>query len=281
MTRYTVGCVSYVNAIPLVEMFEEMGAASPVRVLYDVPSRLPALLDSGEAQAILVSSVDALRVPGRRMAEGVCIGSREAVKSVRLFSKVPPSEIKTLALDRSSMTSNRLAQIILGERYGVRPETIEMAPDLKEMLTEADACILIGDIGMMTDGSGLHVLDLGAEWVALTGKPFVWAAWIGNEGVTPELAWWLNRAAACAGSQNAAEPEYIWRNRRTMVARAMTQANWPEETARDYFENVMAYRMDDSLLDGLREYQRRLVANGFDDARHFPEIVAAAEASLV
>ncbi|MBN9501487.1 MAG: menaquinone biosynthesis protein [Armatimonadetes bacterium] len=280
MTRYTVGCVSYVNAIPLVEMFEEMGAASPVRVLYDVPSRLPALLESGEADAILVSSVDALRVADRRMAEGVCIGSRGAVKSVRLFSKVPPAEIQKLALDQSSMTSNRLAQIILGERYGVRPETVELAPNLETMLEQADACVLIGDIGMMTDGSGLTVLDLGAEWVALTGKPFVWAAWIGNEKVTPELAWWLNRAAACVGSSDGAEPEYIWRNRKTMVARAMSQANWPEETARDYFESVMAYKMDDSMLEGLREYQRRLLANGFEDATHFPELIGAAEGAV-
>ncbi|OJU65634.1 MAG: hypothetical protein BGO01_01570 [Armatimonadetes bacterium 55-13] len=261
-------------------MFEEMGAASPVRVLYDVPSRLPALLESGEADAILVSSVDALRVADRRMAEGVCIGSRGAVKSVRLFSKVPPAEIQKLALDQSSMTSNRLAQIILGERYGVRPETVELAPNLETMLEQADACVLIGDIGMMTDGSGLTVLDLGAEWVALTGKPFVWAAWIGNEKVTPELAWWLNRAAACVGSSDGAEPEYIWRNRKTMVARAMSQANWPEETARDYFESVMAYKMDDSMLEGLREYQRRLLANGFEDATHFPELIGAAEGAV-
>lgn len=281
MTRYTVGCVPYVNAIPLVEMFEEMGAASPVRVVYDVPSRLPALLESGEAHAILVSSVDALRTPGRKMAAGVCIGSRDAVKSVRLFSKVPFAEIRTLALDKSSMTSNRLIQILLSERYGVKPTTVELTPDLNAMLEEADACLLIGDIGMMSDGSGLHVLDLGTEWTALTGKPFVWAAWIGEDGVTPDLAWWLNRAAACAGSQQNAEPEYIWRNRRAMVARAMAKANWPEETARDYFENVMAYRMDDTMLEGLREYQARLLANGFEDAKHFPEIVAAAEASLV
>jgi len=262
-------------------MFEEMGAASPVKVLYDVPSRLPALLDSGEAQAILVSSIDALRTPGRRMAEGVCIGSNGQVKSVRLFSKVPPSEITSLALDRSSMTSNRLAQVILRERYGASFTTEEMPPSLPEMLKSHDAGVLIGDIGMMADGTGLHVLDLGEEWTNLTGKPFVWAAWIGGSEVTPELAWWLNRAAACAGSRSENEPDFIQRNRQAMVARAMSQANWPEETAKDYFENVMVYRMNEPMLDGLREYQRRLVVNGFDDAQYFPEIVAAAEPSLV
>lgn len=280
MNRFTVGCVPYVNAIPLVEMFEEMDAASPVKVIYRVPSELPALLESGEAQAILVSSVDALRVSGRRMAEGVCIGSRGPVKSVRLFSKVPFAEIKSLALDASSMTSNRLVAILLKELYGVEPATQSLPPDLTGMLDKADACVLIGDIGMMSDGTGLHVLDLGEAWVQLTGKPFVWAAWIGNENLDPELTWWLQRAAACAGSQQGGEPEYIWRNRRTMVARAMTQANWPEETARDYFENVMVYRMDESMLEGLQEYKARLLSNGFEDAVHFPELVPAGEAAV-
>lgn len=277
---YTVGCVPYVNAIPLVEMFEEMGAASPVRVIYRVPSELPALLESGEAQAILVSSVDSLRTPNRRMAEGVCIGSQRQVKSVRLFSKVPFAEIKTLALDASSMTSNRLAQILLRETFNVSPETITRKPDLQAMLVEADACVLIGDIGMMSDGTGLHVLDLGEAWFQLTGKPFVWAAWIGGQDLNPDLVWWLQRAAACAGNAQDGEPYYIWKNRESMVQRAMDQANWPEETAKDYFENVMVYRMDENMVGGLHEFQTRLKANGFDDATHFPELIPAGEAVI-
>lgn len=277
---YTVGCVPYVNAIPLVEMFEEMGAASPVKVIYRVPSELPALLDSGEAQAILVSSVDSLRIPNRKMAEGVCIGSQNQVKSVRLFSKVPFDQISSLALDASSMTSNRLAQIVLRELHGVTPTTITKKPDLQAMLQEADACVLIGDIGMMADGTGLNVLDLGEAWFKLTGKPFVWAAWIGNDDLSPDLVWWLQRAAACAGNAQDGEPYYIWKNRESMVARAMSQANWPEETAKDYFENVMVYRMDANMVNGLHEFQNRLKANGFDDAVNFPELVPAGEAVI-
>lgn len=279
MNRFTVGCVPYVNAIPLVEMFEEMGAASPVMVVYKVPSELPALLESGQVQAILVSSIDALRIPNRTMAEAVCIGSRDKVKSVRLFSKVPFGEIKTLAWDASSMTSNRLAMILLRELHGVQPETVVMPPDLKSMLNQADACVLIGDIGMMSDGTGLEIMDLGESWRQLTGKPFVWAAWIGAEGLEPELVWWLQRAAACAGSERVGEPDFIKRNREAMVAKAMLKANWPEATARDYFENVMAYHLDDDLLEGLREFQRRLLANGFADAVHFPRLVSAMEAA--
>jgi chorismate dehydratase len=265
---YVVGCVPYVNAVPLVARFEEQGPASPVRVVYDVPSRLPALLDSGAADAVLVSSVDALTVPGRRMADGVCIGSDGPVKSVRLFSKVPPEEIRSLALDASSLTSNRLAQILLRERYGVRPSVRHHPPDLAAMLRESDAAVLIGDLGMTAAGDGLQVLDLGAEWKALTGRPFVWAGWIGRERLTPELARMLEDAPR--RYREDAEREAL---RASVVAAAAAKSGWSEGTVRDYFENVMAYQLDEPMRGGLEEFSRRLQTAGFDDCRWFPEFV--------
>lgn len=272
--------------------FEELGDESPVRVIYDVPSRLPALLESGQAQAILVSSIDALRVPGRRMADGVMIGSDGPVKSVRLFSKVRPSDIRTLAFDASSMTSNRLAQIILAERYGATPEAVTMPPDLASMLADNDACVLIGDIGMVTDGSGLHVLDLGEEWRRLTHKPFVWAAWIGNEGLTPELSAYLLAGAGTMYVGRHRDQE-TWRGkmmpqifaglaeepveevRSRLIQHALHHApSWTAEMVRDYYLNVMVYEMTDEGLGGLREFQRRLYVNGFMDSNHFPALIS-------
>lgn len=261
MACYTVGCVPYINAIPLVDAFEQAGADSAVKVVYDVPSKLPGLLDSGQADAILVSSVDALRTPGRRMAAGVCIGSRGAVKSVRLFSKVPFAQIQTLALDASSMTSNRLAQIVLAERSGVRPEVVSLQPDLSGMLSVCDACVLIGDLGMSASEDGLFVADLGREWFSLTGLPFVWAAWIGDEGLIPELADELVFALEEARGLDA------------LVAQARGRTTCSDEVVSDYFAHVMEYRMGEDMLAGLREFQRRLLANGFEDCTHFPELV--------
>jgi len=297
--KYTVGCVSYVNAIPLVMRFEELGNESPVRVIYDVPSRLPALLESGEAQAILVSSIDALRVPGRRMADGVMIGSDGPVKSVRLFSKVRPSDIRTLAFDASSMTSNRLAQIILAERYGATPAAVTMPPSLGDMLAENDACVLIGDIGMVADGTGLHVLDLGEEWRRLTHKPFVWAAWIGNEGLTPELSAYLLAGAGTTYVGRHRDQE-TWRGkmmpqvfsgladepveevRSRLIERALHHApSWTAEMVRDYYLNVMVYEMTDDGLGGLREFQRRLYVNGFMDSNHFPALISPSLPKMV
>lgn len=265
--RFTVGSVPYINAIPLVEAFDRMGEASPVRVVYDVPSRLPALLDSGEVDAIMVSSFDALTVPGRKIAEGVCIGSRAAVKSVRLFSKVDFEDIQTLALDASSMTSNALARILLSELFGSEPSTVPMAPDLKAMLSTSDACVLIGDAGMAANGEGLHVLDLGEAWLRLTGKPFVWAMWVGGERLTAELASCLQAAAASSVSES--HDSMIDR----YVRLATPKISVSQPAIREYFESVMEYRLDESMLAGLREYGVRLQAHGYP-ASEFPEIVS-------
>src|SRR4051812_20284416 len=133
--RYTVGSVPYVNAAPLIAYFEHV-PDSNVKVETAIPSALPLLLESGECDAIMVSSVDALRHPGRRLVQGFGVGSYGPVESVRLFSKVPFREIESLVLDESSMTSNRLAQILLNDIYSVRPVTNSMAPDLWAMLAE-------------------------------------------------------------------------------------------------------------------------------------------------
>ena len=109
--RFRVGCVPYVNARPLVACFDQPNEF--VEGVYDVPSRLPALLDSGEVDAILVSSIEYLRREDLVVIGEVGIMSNGPVASVRMLSKVPLEEIQTLALDESSMTSNMLAQIIL------------------------------------------------------------------------------------------------------------------------------------------------------------------------
>jgi predicted solute-binding protein len=184
--RFRVGCVPYVNARPLVACFDQPNEL--VEVVYDVPSRLPALLDSGEVDAILVSSIEYLRRDDLVIAADVGIMSNGPVASVRMLSKVPLEEIKTLALDESSMTSNMLAQIILAER-GVRPSLVTMEPDQAAMLAACDACVLIGDKGLEADGTGLVDVDLGAAWTELTGEPFVWALWLMREDRFPAPRW--------------------------------------------------------------------------------------------
>ncbi|MBS1713122.1 MAG: menaquinone biosynthesis protein [Armatimonadetes bacterium] len=203
---YRLGCVPYINAVPLVAMFEQSPEFG-VEVVYAVPSRLPELLDSGEVDAILVSSYYLLTTPGLRAATSACIGSKGPVASVRLFSKRPFRTVRTLALDASSMTSNALCCLLLKDVYKNVPETSVQPPVLSDMLRDHDAGLLIGDIGMTEPGKGLWKLDLGQAWTKWQGLPFVWALWVGREKLDPCLASMLEIAARSSWMGQEAEAD--------------------------------------------------------------------------
>lgn len=256
---HTIGSVPYINARPLVRWFAER---SDVEVVYDVPSKLPALLDAGSAEAVLASAFDALRTPGRTYAAGVSIASNRAVESVRLFSKVSFGQIRRLALDASSLTSNALAQGILAEVYGARPSAEPALPSLEEMLAGADAAVLIGDKGMAASSEGLHVLDLGQAWFELSGLPFVWALWIGSSSLSPSLVSLLNEAARWGEER----PQMI-------ATEASAATGLDNEQCLHYLSSVMDYRLTERHLEGLRAYRDLLLKHKLLESEMFPAAV--------
>ena len=256
---YRVASVPYINARPLVLALEKFGWTD---VSYAVPSRLPALLDGGEADVVMVSSFDALRTPGRTIAAGCAVATLGKVDSVRLFSKVPHEEIRTLALDQSSLTSNHLALSLLAEIYGVHPETRTASPDLTEMLHESDACILIGDKGFEADGTGLYVMDLGQEWREWSGKPFVWAVWVGTSSLGGELVEILSRAK-----------EWGLEHTDEVVEDTVSRVGWSFDVAEHYLVQTMNYDLSPAHLEGLELYRRLLVKHGWIEELPFPTVV--------
>ncbi len=266
--QYVVGSVPYVNAKPLVSQFNHLGSRSPVKVLYELPSQLPALLDAKTVQAALVSSFDSFSTPNRRIGAG-CVSTFGDAQSVRLFSKVPFEDVKTLALDASSLTSIHLAQVALIENYGVRAKTVGMKPDLALMLGRCDACVIIGDKGMVANGEGLLVTDLGAEWLKMTDLPFVWAAWIGNEGLDEPLAEYLE-AANRWGQEHLDE----------VIQETQAQVHWPGDSCRQYLAEIMNYTLTEKHVEGLRFFQQLLLKHGFLKEDWFPTVVRAAEPPL-
>lgn len=258
---WVVGAVPYLNARPLVHALEK---SHDVRVIYDVPSNLPAMLDSSYAQAVLVSSVEALTRPAARIAAGASISSYGEVLSVRLFSKGLPQDIRSLALDANSMTSNVLARIILAERYGCEPETAPTSSGLHEALVVHDAAVLIGDRGMRADGAGLHVLDLGHEWTSMTGLPFVWALWVGGERLDENLAgilWEARRQGEAALDE--------------IIEEEVSAGKWERALCERYLREVMSYDLGERDLEGLRRFGEMAARMGIVDIR-WPSIIEPA-----
>jgi chorismate dehydratase len=194
MTPVRLGAVSYLNTKPLVHGLDARRDLFDLR--FDVPAQCAALLHDGRIDLGLIPAVEYLR-GDYRIVPGVSIASDGPVASVAVFSRVPVARINTLALDVSSRTSVALTRILCAERWGIAPKFVPAEPDLKAMLAQADAALVIGDPALSIDHDqlGLDKIDLGSEWLAFTGLPFVYAMWCGRDGACgPEHVAELNAA---------------------------------------------------------------------------------------
>ena len=180
--RVRIGAVGYLNARPLTWALDRSPELWQVR--YDVPSICSALLHAGEVDLGLIPSVEYLQSSDYRLVPQVGIGSRGPVASVALFTRQPVESIRRIALDTSSRTSVALVKVLCRHRFRIEPEFVPHGPDLEAMTRGSDAALLIGDPALDADHSalGLHKIDLGEAWTAMTGLPFVYAAWTGRSG---------------------------------------------------------------------------------------------------
>jgi chorismate dehydratase len=177
-----IGAVSYLNARPLVVGLDEHLDRFSVR--YDLPSRCAALLHEGGIDLGLIPSIEYLS-GDYRLVPGIGVVSDGPVASVAIFTQMPIERVQSIALDTSSRTSVALTRVLCARHFGIAPSFVQHGPDLPAMLTVADAGLLIGDPALFADASRLGVdkIDLGVEWKALTGLPFVYALWTGRPGV--------------------------------------------------------------------------------------------------
>jgi len=185
-----VCAVSYLNTVPLVWGLQHSPDPA-LRETFDLRFALPSAcadqLASGQADIGIVPVIEMAR-QGLDYFPGTGIACHGPVRSILLISKVPFKEIRTLATDSGSRTSAMLSQVILAEKFGVRPQVISLPANLPDMLSQTDAALLIGDAALRVDPATLpfETLDLGAEWIAMTGLPMVFAVWAGRKEIVHE-----------------------------------------------------------------------------------------------
>ena len=181
MSVVRLGAVDYLNARPLVYGLELRSDLFSLR--FDVPSKCAALLHEGSIDVGMIPSIEYMRGSDYRIVPSLGIISDGPVASVALFTMRPMDGIRSIAADTSSRTSYALLRILCVERFGIDPEFQPMAPDAEAMLQRCDAALLIGDPALFLDHRrlGANKIDLGEEWRALTGLPFVWAFWAGRK----------------------------------------------------------------------------------------------------
>jgi len=235
--RWVVGAVSFLNTKPLIDGLDR---ESGITLKLAVPAELPALLETDQADAVLVPAVDFGR--NRRLwcivSDG-CIASDGQTMTVRIFSRVPPDRITTLHVDGDSHTSVVLAQVLWWRLYE-RPLPVRQIDTRRQPLDHCQAVLLIGDkvVSGHTRQFGFEV-DLGAAWKQLTGLPFVFAIWAGKRQLG-QLSQMLN-AARDRGVGRAAE-----------LARIHGPAKgWPVELAARYLTQYLSFTLTPRHHKGL------------------------------
>jgi chorismate dehydratase len=182
-----VGAVSYLNTRPLIYGWERF--VPRAELVLDYPSVLADDLARGALDVALIPSIEFLRDPSYTVVSDACIACRGPVLSVKLLSRCPAEKIRSLALDQGSRTSAALAQILLGERFGVAPDLVPLPLEADPASAGTDATLLIGDRAMHSPPGRYELIwDLGDQWCRWTGLPFVFAMWVARGGSTgPEF----------------------------------------------------------------------------------------------
>lgn len=169
-----IGRIPYLSCEPFYFDMERRGWH-----LHDrVPSTMAQALEQGDIDAGPVPLADCARLETRfRLLSGFCLATIRQTGSVWLHAKRPIENLSgaCIGVIGEAATSLRLLQVLLTLKHQVQPKAYVSLDDPN------DACLLIGNQGLR-QRAGLdaypHRYDLGEEWTAWTGLPFVFAHWM-------------------------------------------------------------------------------------------------------
>jgi chorismate dehydratase len=256
MSRLKISAISYLNTAPLLWDFEhgQAGAAPDFDISYTIPSACAEALRAGTADIGIIPAAAYATVPDLVIIPDVAIAARRAVRSILLVSKIRVDQwreqVRTVALDTSSMTSVALAKILFAKWLGGARDYKPMAPDLDVMLATGDAALLIGDPALQVDRTRYFTLDLAEEWVARTGTSFVFAFW----AVRKQALAGRNAAAIAQVFQKSRDHGLSPKNLEAIAQEWAPRLGLTLDVVRAYLTENIHYYLDPPCLQGLLHY---------------------------
>lgn len=249
-----LGAVPYLNVKPLIWNIETL--APGLEVVAAVPRQLSAMLDAGTVDAGIIPVAAHFHHSGYRIVPGISLACAGEARSVVLFSNVSVEQIRSVLLDRSSLSSIALLRVLLREYFHISPElTLSEQPISYSQLSKSasyDAFLIIGNTAMQVRELLPYRYDLGEAWYQLTRLPFVFAFWAVRENQHLRD---LDRVLMQSKEEGLKHLEDI--------ARIESQyLNIPESVCYDYLSRNMHYNLGEGELEGVRRFQEFLAAQG-------------------
>ena len=292
MEKVRIGCVKYLNTLPLIEGLRSW---RDCEVVTAAPSGLIGMLLRGEVDVALASVIDA--VGGHGSGEPChqeppvpvllpvgMIGCDGPTLTVRVFSRGPIEKMTRVHVDAESHTSVALLQVLMWRKYGVRIEVAryEAGSDggterrSDEGGGNAGASGSDGGRERQSDGGGGNAQAGWPEAVLLIGDKVVTdappaemyphqmdlgAAWKGLTGLPFVYAVWMCRGGEEETTRVRAAAAMLDRARRHNRTRLgwiaesrADEKHWPEDLAAEYLGRLLKYDVGDAEREAVEKF---------------------------
>jgi chorismate dehydratase len=258
-----VGRIGYINCHPVYGAIDRGIVPVEAELVTGTPAELNGLLAAGELDVAVVSAVEYARnADAYHLLPDLAISCDGPVRSVALFSKHDVRELDgaTVLVSASSRTSVHLLELLAHDVWHVRPTLVEArteAQDLAELESlPHEGVLVIGDAALLlaADGRYPHRYDLGVEWKAWTGLPFVFAVWAARREAERTRVAGVHLALLTSREWGLAHLDLL-------ADEAAERTGIPRERCADYLSGL-DYALSYRHLEGLTSFFRRLAQRG-------------------
>lgn len=268
--KLRISIVQYLNTAPLVWGFTNGPLAGKYDLSFTVPSQCAEALRTGAADIAIIPAIEYQRIPGLVVLPDLAIASQKRVRSLLIVAKKSIEHVRSIALDRSSRSTQALTRILTARHWKIEPDFFEAEPDLRAMLDKADAAMLIGDpalrisvaietksavspegravcqapaLGM--EGTEIfHLYDVVGEWRMFTSLPAVMAVWAARpETITPEVL-----------ADFAASRDFGLSQIPAISLEAARELGLPERALESYLRHNIDFTLGEENRRGLERY---------------------------
>lgn len=262
-----VGHIRYLNSLPIYYGIESQSTGDAFNLQNGSPTQLNDRLLRGELDVSPISSIEYCRNAEKLLLlPDICVSSDGDVKSILLAYNGEIEWIKSVALTSSSATSQVLTRILLSKSLGLNPAYQVMEPDVRKMLSQCDAGLLIGDDALdLYLSRSAPFIDLGKEWQKMTGMPMVYAVWV----VRRDAAEREPKEVARLAEHFAKSIDYCYSHRQEVADRAAAESGLSSDFLYQYFGDLK-FTLSTRYRNGMKRFFQEAAIAG--EVESVPEL---------
>src|ERR1700680_2994642 len=112
LSKLRISIVEFLNTAPLVWGFAEGPLAGKYDLSFTVPSQCAEAMRTGAADIAIIPAIEYQRIPGLVVLPDLAIASQNLVRSLLILSRKPIEQVRSVALDSSSRSTQALTRIL-------------------------------------------------------------------------------------------------------------------------------------------------------------------------